>query len=399
MKLPLLFSALLLAGQLVLAQSVTLTGQVVDELQRPVPYASVGVKGSQQGTATNEAGEFSLRVSSLPQQLEVLCIGYAPTTVQVSTTATPLTVVLPANAVALPEVRVRNPESEARELVQRASAKLLRHEKQAYYGKAFYRQKTRHNGTYCEFFDAFYDVKFNNRQIEGWDLGESRYAVRPGGFTFTNFSAIIRVVLPTFITHPARAKLLTPLGPQALQQFDFTLKEIQTSQGRELAVIYFEPKMSVTKTAPSGLLYIDRQTAALHRREMLFSASSLLSLNGVPGTHIESDAFRVVSDYTPVADSLTRLASTRAQCRLVTRHANGKVDSTHVAGNFFFYQYTPRLSGHAYADVPRKSKDLQQVMARPYNSAFWLDNAVLKDSPLDEQLIQDLEGQHVFRRM
>ncbi|UOQ67500.1 carboxypeptidase-like regulatory domain-containing protein [Hymenobacter volaticus] len=399
MKLLLIGSVLLLAGPAVLAQSIMLTGQVVDGLQRPVPYASVGVKGSQQGTATNEAGEFSLRVSALPQQLEVLSIGYAPTTVQVSSASAPLTVVLPANAVALPEVRVRNPEQEARELIQRASAKLLRHEKQTYYGKAFYRQKTRHNDTYCEFFDAFYDVKFNNRQIEGWDLGESRYAVRPGGFTFTNFSAIIRVVLPTFITQSKRAKLLTPLGPQALQQFNFTLKEIQTSEGRELAVVHFEPKMNVTKTAPSGLLYIDRQTAALHRREMLFSASSLLSLNGVPGTQIESDAFRVVSDYAPVGDSLTRLASTRAQCSLVMRQPDGKLDSTHVASNFFFYQYTPRLAGHAYADVPRKSKDLQQVMARPYKATFWLDNAVVKDSPLEEQLIRDLEGQHVFRRM
>ena len=399
MKPLLLLGTLLLAGPAIVAQNITLTGQVVDNAQRPIPYASVGVKGSQQGTATNETGEFSLRVSALPQQLEVLSIGYAPITVQVSSAATPVTIVLPANAVALPEVRVRNPEAEAKELVQRASAKLLRHEKQNYYGKAFYRQKTRHNGTYCEFFDAFYDVKFNNRQIEGWDLGESRYAVRPGGFTFTNFSAIIRVVLPTFITQPKRAKLLTPLGPQALQQFDFTLKEIQTSEGRELAVIYFEPKTNVTKTAPSGLLYIDRETAALHRREMLFSASSLLSLSGVPDMHIESDAFRVVSDYSPVSDSLTRLASTRAQCNLVTRQANGQADSTFVAGSFFFYQYTPRLSGHAYADVPRKSKDLQQVMARPYNPAFWLDNAVVKDSPLDEQLIRDLEGQHVFRRM
>lgn len=390
---------LLLSMQVAAAQNSTLTGRVVDEHNRPVPYASVGIKDSQQGTATNEVGEFSLRVGSLPQQLEVLCIGYGTTTSLVSSLAQPLIIRLPTSAVALPEVRVRNPEAEARELVQRASAKLLRHAAETFYGKAFYRQKTRNNGTYCEFFDAFYDVKFNNRQIEGWDLGESRYAVQPGGFTFTNFSALIRVVLPTFSRQPKREKLLVPLGPKALAQFDFTLKEIQTSQGRELAVIQFEPKPDVRQAAPSGLLYIDRQTAALFRREMTFSAGQLLSLNGVPDMQIEADEFRVVSDYLPLSDSLTRLASTRAQCHLVMRQASGKLDSTHVAANFFFYQYTPRLPGHAYADVPHKSKDLQQVMARPYNPAFWLDNAVLKDSPLDEKLIRDLEGQRVFRRM
>lgn len=398
MKIVATVGVLLLASQ-VATQDVILTGRVVDQQNRPVPYASVGVKNSQQGTATNEIGEFSLRVATLPQQLEVLSIGYSATTVLVSSPAQQLTIQLPASAVALPEVRVRNPEAEARELVQRASAKLLRHAGKTFYGKAFYRQKTRNNGVYREFFDAFYDVKFTNRQIEGWDLGESRYAVQPGGFTFTNFSALIRVVLPTFSQQPKREKLLVPLGPKALAQFDFTLKEIQTSQGRELAVIQFEPKTSVTQAAPNGLLYIDRQTASLFRREMTFSAGQLLSLSDVPGTHIESDEFRVVSDYLPLTDSLTRLSSTRAQCRLVLQQANGQLDSTHVAGSLFFYEYTPRLPGHSYADVPRKSKDLQQIMARPYNPAFWLDNAVLKDSPLEEKLIQDLEGRHVFRRM
>ncbi|WP_022823811.1 carboxypeptidase-like regulatory domain-containing protein [Hymenobacter norwichensis] len=389
----------LLLGVQAAAQNVVLTGRVVDEQQRPVPYASVGVKGSQQGTATNEIGEFSLRVAALPQQLEVLCIGYGATTLLVTSPAQSLAIQVSVSAVALPEVRVRNPEAEARELVQRASTKLQRHAAETFYGKAFYRQKTRNNGVYREFYDAFYDVKFNNRQIEGWDLGESRYAVQPGGFTFTNFSALIRVVLPTFSRQPKREKLLVPLGAKALAQFDFTLKEIQTSQGRELAVIRFEPKPDVRQAAPSGLLYIDRQTAALFRREMTFSAGQLLSLNGVPDTQIETDEFQVVSDYLPLTDSLTRLSSTRAQCRLVLRQANGKLDSTHVAANFFFYQYTPRLPNHTYADVPRKSKDLQQVMTQPYNPAFWLDNAILKNSPLDEKLVRDLEEQRVFRRI
>lgn len=392
-------AVLLLWAHWARAQQVTLAGSVVDEQGRPVPYASVSVQGSQQGTATNEVGEFSLRVASLPQRLEVLSIGYAPTTRTVASATEQLTIVLPASAVALPEVRVRNPEAEARELVQRASAKLLRHSAKTYYGKAFYRQKTQQNGVYCEFFDAFYDVKFTNRQIEGWDLGESRYAVRPGGFTFSNFSALIREALPTFSKQPRREKLLTPLGPQALTQFDFTLKEIQTSQGRELAVVYFEPKPSVQKPAPSGLLYLDRQTAALYRREMMVSLNSLLTLDGADGAQLEADELRVVSDYRPVSDSLTRLASTRAQCRLLFRLPSGQLDSTQVAASFFFYQYNGRLRGQPYADVPRRSKDLQRVMARPYNPAFWLDNAVVKDSPLEEKLIQDLEGKQVFRRM
>ncbi|MGI4885112.1 MAG: carboxypeptidase regulatory-like domain-containing protein [Janthinobacterium lividum] len=53
-----------------------MTGRVVDEKGQPVPYASVALAHGRTGTATNEIGEFGLRVPALPQPLTVLRIGY-----------------------------------------------------------------------------------------------------------------------------------------------------------------------------------------------------------------------------------------------------------------------------------------------------------------------------------
>jgi hypothetical protein len=397
MKFYLLFSALILSCSTIFAQSISLTGRVVDESQRPVPYASVGVKGGQQGTATNEIGEFSLRVASLPQQLEVLSIGYLPTTLLVTTEVAPLTVVLPLSAVALPEVRVRNPDKVAEELVQRASAKLLRHEKDQQYGKGFYRQKTRQNGQYREFFDAFYDVKFSNRLIEGWDLGESRYAFTPGGFTFTNFSSLVRRI-PVFSRHPWREKLLVPLGPAATKNFHFTLRTILVGEaGRETAVIDFEPRPEIRKPATTGTLYIDLQSAVLRRQEQALPLSSMLTFKGLtPGFERTSDEFRLIADFAPFADSLTRLASTRVEGSIGIREGGGRIDSTRVSAYLLLYQYTSRLPGHSYEDVGRHSRDLDQVMKKPYNPQFWLDNEVLRASPLEQEVIRDFEGKKVF---
>lgn len=397
MRAIVVFGVVLLGWQVAAAQTATLTGRVIDEQQRPVPYASVGVKGGQQGTATNEIGEFSLRVPSLPQQLEVLSIGYLPTTLLVTTQAGSVTVMLPLSAVALPEVRVRNPDKVAEELVQRASAKLLRHEKDQQYGKGFYRQKTRQNGYYREFFDAFYDVKFSNRLIEGWDLGESRYAFTPGGFTFTNFSSLVRRI-PVFTRHPWREKLLVPLGPAATKNFHFTLRTILVGEaGRETAVIDFEPRPEVRKPATTGTLYIDLQSAVLRRQEQALPLSSMLTFKGLdPGFERTSDEFRLITDFAPLSDSLTRLASTRAEGSIVIRAAGGRADSTHVSAYLLLYQYTGRLAGHTYEDVGRHSRDLDQVMKRPYNPQFWLDNEVLRASPLEQEVIHDFEGKRVF---
>jgi len=297
--------------------------------------------------------------------------------------------------VALPEVKVRNPDKVAEELVQRASAKLLRHARDQQYGKAFYRQKTRHNGQYREFFDAFYDVKFSNRLIEGWDLGESRYGYTPGGITFTNFSVLIRRV-PVFRQQPVRQKFLVPLGRNATKYFHFTLRNVLTEPGRETAVIDFEPRPEIGRPATTGTLYIDMQTAVLRRQEQAMPFGNMLTFKVGPEYQRVSDDFRLVSDFVPLNDSLTRLASTRAECSIVLRNLDGHPDSTRVAAYLFFYQYTGRQPGHAYQDVGRRSRDLDQVMKKPYNAQFWQENEVLRASPIEQEVISDFEGKKVF---
>jgi len=367
----------------------------MDEQQQPVPYANVGLADGSNGTATNEIGEFSLRANALPQRLVVLSMGYSRTEVEVQAEKVPLLITLKASVVALPEVKVRNPDKVAEELVQRASAKLLRHARDQQYGKAFYRQKTRHNGQYREFFDAFYDVKFSNRLIEGWDLGESRYGYTPGGITFTNFSVLIRRV-PVFRQQPVRQKFLVPLGRNATKYFHFTLRNVLTEPGRETAVIDFEPRPEIGRPATTGTLYIDMQTAVLRRQEQAMPFGNMLTFKVGPEYQRVSDDFRLVSDFVPLNDSLTRLASTRAECSIVLRNLDGHPDSTRVAAYLFFYQYTGRQPGHAYQDVGRRSRDLDQVMKKPYNAQFWQENEVLRASPIEQEVISDFEGKKVF---
>lgn len=55
---------------------VGITGIVYDEHQKPLPGATVIVKGSSIGTATDHEGKFSLRVKSLQETLYISFIGY-----------------------------------------------------------------------------------------------------------------------------------------------------------------------------------------------------------------------------------------------------------------------------------------------------------------------------------
>jgi hypothetical protein len=376
---------------------VQVSGRLIDERQQPVPYASIALADGQAGTASNEVGEFTLKLPALPQQLTILSIGYERAIIEVTQAGTlPSAVVLIASAVQLPEVTVRA-NSEAEELVRRCYAKLLRHRADVQYGRAFYRQKTTQNGRCREFFDAFYDVKMTPRNMPSWVLREARYALTRGGMSFTNFSAIARS-LPLFIgPNDAPPNTAQPLGPNGLAQFSFVLRQNLREQGRELAVIDFAPRTG-TGQAIRGSLYIDPRTAALFRIDQELPAAQMFKMGGSPAVQQERAEARVVSDFVSYQDSLTRLASTRSTATIGLL-VQGFSDETTVSAHFFFYEYGPPTPGERYPDSDRYTVDLNLIRKRRYNPQFWRDNAVIKASPVEEGIIQDFEGQKVFGRL
>src|SRR5215218_4089562 len=58
-----LFSVLMLFCALAYGQTRTVTGKVTDAQGRPVPFASVTIKGSNTGVAADENGNFSIQAS------------------------------------------------------------------------------------------------------------------------------------------------------------------------------------------------------------------------------------------------------------------------------------------------------------------------------------------------
>jgi len=378
------------------AQQTVLKGKVVDEQNRPVPYANVGPPGTEPGTATNEAGEFTLRVNRLPQKLAFVCLGYVPVTLEVASAAAPVRVTLRASTVALPEVRVRNPEQVAAALVQRAYAKLARHQREEEFGKAFYRQKKQHNSQYTEFVDAFYNVRFSPREVSGWQLEQARYGAVPEdtGVDMSNFSAAVRLI-PVFDSRPSRRKLSVPLSPGSTRQFTFRLREVLENKGQETAVIEYGPRPNVDRFVPEGTLYIDYNTATLRRVEARIPIEHLMSMQLREGTTVASQTMRMVSDFSPYRDSLSRLQAVRAEQQIVLRY-QGRPDTTTIEGNLFFYRYTAKPAGKGYKATGANYNDLKQVQKQRYDAAFWRDQEILRASPVEEKVIRDLEKQKAF---
>ncbi|MDU0371342.1 carboxypeptidase-like regulatory domain-containing protein [Hymenobacter endophyticus] len=395
MKKLLLLTAALASSLAAAAQQTQLKGKVLDEQGQPVPYANVGVPGAEPGTATNEAGEFSLRVTKLPQKLAVVSLGYAPTVLSV-TSGAPVTITLKASTVALPEVKVRNPDQLAAELVKRAYAKLARHQKEEEFGQAFYRQKQRHNGRYTEFLDAFYDVRFDGQGINGWQLQQARYgsAAEDTGVDMSNFSAALRLI-PVFDPKPSRRTVSVPLSPGSTEFFTFQLREVLENKGQETAVIEFSKRPGVDRFVPEGTLYIDFNTAALRRVDAQIPIEHLMAMQLRQGTTLDGQTMQLTVDFAPHRDSLSRLQSIRAEQQVVLRY-RGQTDTTTINGNLFFYRYTAQPAGKGYKTTGVGYNDLKQASKKAYDPAFWRNQEVLRASPAEERVIRDLEKRKAF---
>lgn len=374
---------------------ILVSGHLLDERGQPVPYASIALTDGRTGTASNEEGEFSLKLPTLPQQLTVLSIGYERAVIAVAQAGPlPVPVVLRASAVRLPEIIVRA-NAEAEELVRRCYAKLLRHQADVQYGRGFYRQKTREDGHYREVFDAFYDVKITPRTMPSWVLGEARYALTPGVLTMSNFSVYTRL-LPLFVVPDAAVRTAIPLGPNAVERFGFVLRQTQRDQGRELAVIDFAPRDPADKVS-RGTLYIDVRTAALFRIEKEMPSQGLFNSDNA-AIQLTQASLHVITDFSVQNDSLTRVAGTRAVAtmRLLVK---GVPHESTTTSYFFVYEYGPPTPGQKYRETNQSTVDLAQIKKRRYHPSFWRDNAVIKDSPVEAQIIEDFEGKRVFGKL
>src|SRR5262249_15981842 len=73
------FLLCVLITQFSYAQNKTVTGKVLDDKGTPVQGATVTVKGSRTGTATDATGSFRLSVSSGAKTLVISSVGFAST--------------------------------------------------------------------------------------------------------------------------------------------------------------------------------------------------------------------------------------------------------------------------------------------------------------------------------
>lgn len=384
----LLLAAAALLSHLAAAQGL-ITGKVLDkQTHQPVPYASVVVAGTTQGTTSNAEGEFGLRVAWLPAKVLAFSLGYGRDSVTVTAAGPTPPLALQPAPVALPAVE---PASYAAQVLARAYRVLQRSHARAEYGQAFYRQVTRNGAEPIEVLEAVWDVKTSAAGLDGTRLAQGRYASQPGLMNFTNFSLYTKVfggfcgvaAADTAASHAV-------VSPDASELYVLQFKGLTQSSGRPVAEIAFTSRPGIPVV--SGSVFVDVATyQVLHVR-----ATRSIDMSASQKRFTFKDAtISVEADFKPTpGEALPNYV--KASSSLVVSQPRKPDVPVRVESFTFFYDGRPTPTGLPYAGPNAVANDLAAIKQKPYDPAFWQANSVVKRTPLEEEIIQSLEQKKAF---
>ena len=376
-----------------------LRGQVRDaETGQPLPYAHVTLADGASGTATNAEGSFVLRLPSLPADVEVSFVGYAPQRFHVADTLALRVALMPA-PLELDELVVR--ADDAARLVEQAYVKALASQERLRGGQAFYRQLAQAESVYYEVFENFYEAAISGAGIKEWTLEQGRFGLRQdfaekGYGTFANFSMLTLMATAAQQTSQRKAGALLPLRADAGDHFDFAIVDRMAMGDRTVAKVAFEP--TTKKPAPRGHVFIDEETFDVLRYVFTFPEGSgfePIVMYG-KGHRAERQELHFLMTFREALDGEVLPAVIEVDAAYDYVQPDHPRRRIRMRSQLVFFSYHPSPPVGGLAASTKNPSDYSQVNARPYDPAFWANNPVLARTPIEEEVIRSFEEAGAF---
>ena len=392
MKLTLLASLLLAAAIGPVAAQSRLTGKILDAATgQPVPYASVSVLNTTAGTTSNAEGEFELK-AALPGRLVISELGHQRDTVAVAAATAPLLVRLQPSAVALPEVTTG---TYTEELIKQAYRELRRTNARKTYGQAFYRQVTKLDGDPTEVQEMVWHTQTSNVRVEGSVLMQGRFAKKKAVLSYNNFSKFSKSV--SFFQAEEDSMANTGIiGLRVAERYKLKLLGVTQNGAQELVEIEFDCK-EPNDQVPHANVVIDAATHQILR--LRIATTRLMTKSNNPLFKFNQQLSQVEFGFRP-----TPAGAVLEYLKINYEASMGRALKSNlpiaVSSFIYFYNGGPAPApGITYVPAQAGGSDLAAIKQTTYDPAFWQNNAVVKRTPLEEQVMKSFEQKGAFGTM
>jgi hypothetical protein len=370
-----------------------LEGTVVDAISgAPIPYASVVVVGTLQGTSSNVNGQFSISVAE-SFSLRITCIGYESQVVNSPESAE--LVKLAPTATQLDAIIVSNKPIRPKLIVTRALNKISdNYSTQPFFQKFFYRHYCMDGDTYGRLIEASVDVwkdrgyrffRTEAGQQEGIRVTQLRRSLDKTKMAQGHEPIAIKNILETDLVGYQIAEPTDYVSffsnvstlKSDIDKYSFNLKSISDYDGEEVYNITYLRKDSILTASKDykirarieGTLTITTANHVIIKREEVRSQ--------------DKDTIRTSTRYVKHGDRYYPYHF------LVTGNIyddQTRIHSFHI--ELMAVDVSNDISEKFAGNLPGR----EELLNVGYDSAFWTSHTILKTTPLEEEIIQDLGG-------
>lgn len=372
--------------------SVIIEGKVIDSItKKPLAFVNIYTR-NYQGTISNSAGDFALKVTPDTKTISVSFLGYRKKEYAIKDI--PKEIELHPISFELKEVVIK--PVDVNKLVARIFEKYksIIKQKNQYPSSFFYRQTTVTDTTCNEILEAF----FNANSVIGVNdmkLETGRYASLKGDslshyFQFTNFFTFSQIT-PFYVKKPKKKHVIVPLEPGFQKYYLFSVDILQNAENGTLTYkLNFVPLQGVKRPIIRGSMFIDPTNLLMLKfvGEVVNMPISSADKEAV----IKNKIIHFVALFDTI-NGVSRVRTVNIKAKLIyvspARTLNVSVLSVLFnIGNKQVFNNNIKLKSNSFL--------FNKIARSKYDSAFWSENPIIKRTPLENDATKIFEKKNLF---
>ncbi|MCS6974131.1 MAG: carboxypeptidase-like regulatory domain-containing protein [Cyclobacteriaceae bacterium] len=372
---------------------IRINGKIIDrDSRQPVPFASIGITGTAQGTSSNMEGEFSLLIPE-NASIKVSCVGYV--TVIIDNPEQMKLIELTPYTIELQEIVVTGKSVNPSLVVRRAFASIRKnYTHESFLQRFFYRHYCKDDDRYGRLIEAFVDVWKHNGYRSFRKTGGDREEIRVTHLRRSLDNTVLA------IGHP-------PISITNILQAD--LAGYQTNQSGQIKNFYTEAstlRMDFERYTFSygGITRFEEDQVYVIAYQSL--PDSILTTQGyVPTASVSGTLYITTDDYAFVkCEEIREEGSNRFRSVAFYKQYQNNYYPSHLvresellladSSRHFVHieMISTDISHDPKMQFTGKEPDKNELLNISYDSAFWNHASILKATPLEESIIRDLGG-------
>lgn len=370
-----------------------LQGKVIDEVTgQGIPFVSVGIAGTNNASVSNENGDFLLRSPIFPAKLRLSHVSYLATELTLNENSTSLVVKLKPASITLNQIII-DPYRGQR-LVKAALEKAQANAGQNFYANAFYRQLTTLNNKPSQIYELFYDLKWNTKRVQGWIAKQSRFAELNEQISFSlNNQSYLTFSYSGYLLPEKGGKFV---GLANLGEYEIAVEKYIEQADQKIAVVSCRFKNAKRKQYyVNSTYYIGVDNFNIYRLE---NNAYNLPIKVTDAVAKYPPAVSTIATFNENGSAIPILESVSTKF-LLNLTIRGQELTSGISSLLTVFKIDNNLKAQQFEALDRKVKDKNVIESIKYDSAFWRNNPIVKQTSLEDSFIKMMESKQAFGTM